>query len=269
MIGHRRILLALLPLAALCGCATVPGQAHDPRDPLERMNRGVYAFNDGLDRAIVRPAARGYKAVVPKFMQTGVSNFFANAKYPVTIVTALLQGKFRAAASDTARFTLNSTLGLGGLLDPATDAGLEVNDEDFGQTLGKWGVPPGAYVVVPFLGPYTIRDGIGSLADNVSEPRSYLEDDSTRWILWGADKFETRVRLLEADAVLDRTGDPYAFVRSAYLQRREYLVRDGNMPVEGPDAGLEDPEADDPAEKQPSQPPQPLKPQDAAGSPLR
>lgn len=199
-------------------------------------------------------------------MQTGVSNFFANAKYPVTIVNDLLQGKLKAAASDTARFTLNTTLGLGGLLDPASDAGLEVNDEDFGQTLGKWGVPPGAYVVVPFLGPYTLRDGFGSLADNYTEPRSYLEDDSARWILWGADKFETRVRLLDADSLLERTGDPYAFVRSAYLQRREYLVRDGDMPADDPEFELEDLEADDPAAPQA---PQPLKPQDAAGSPLR
>ena len=230
--------------SALAGCATVPSAATpDRRDPFERLNRGVYAFNDGLDRALVKPAARGYRKVTPQFMQAGISNFFSNAKYPVTLVNNLLQGKVTAAASDTARFLLNTTLGLGGLLDPATQAGLDRNDEDFGQTLGKWGVPSGPYVVVPFLGPYTVRDGFGSLADDFAEPRAYLEDDSTRWTLWAADKFERRVRLLDADAVLERTGDPYAFVRSAYLQRREYLVRDGDVPVD--DSMSDDPSLED------------------------
>ena len=259
----RSPLARLIPLVcvlALAGCATVPEAARDQRDPLESLNRGVYAFNDGLDKALVRPVARGYKAVVPRPIQTGVSNVFANAKYPVTLVNNLLQGKFKAALSDTARFTLNTTFGLGGIFDPATAAGLDVNDEDFGQTLGKWGVPPGPYLVLPFLGPYTLRDGFGSLADDFAEPRSYLEDDSTRWELWAADKFERRVRLLEADAVLDRAGDPYTFVRSAYLQRREYLVRDGDVPAEATDLELEmDPDEEDP----------PVTPQGAAGSPLR
>lgn len=253
--------VTLLLAVGLTGCATVPEASRDKRDPLESVNRGVYAFNDSIDKAVVRPVARGYKAAVPKTIQTGVSNFFANAKYPVTLVNNLLQGKFTAALSDTARFTLNTTLGLGGLFDPATDVGLDRNDEDFGQTLGKWGVPPGPYLVVPFLGPYTLRDGFGSLADDFAEPRAYLEDDSTRWTLWAADKFERRVRLLEADALLDRAGDPYTFVRSAYLQRREYLVRDGVVPAEETDLELElEPdEADDAA----------VKPQGAAASPLR
>ena len=256
------ILAVTLALAAaLTGCATVPEAARDKRDPLEPLNRGVYAFNDGLDKTVLRPAARGYKAVVPQPLQTGVSNFFSNAKYPVTLVNNLLQGKFKAALSDTARFTLNTTLGLGGLFDPASDVGLDRNDEDFGQTLGKWGVPPGPYLVLPFLGPYTLRDGIGSLADDFAEPRAYLEDDSTRWTLWAADKFERRVRLLEADAVLDRAGDPYTFVRSAYLQRREYLVRDGAVPAEDTDLELE-PEPDEVEGAA-------VKPQGAAASPLR
>ena len=243
--SHHAPLLILFAALALGGCATVPTQATpDPRDPLERLNRSTYAFNDGLDRAIVKPLARGYRKVTPQFVQTGVSNFFSNAEYPVTLANNLLQGKFTAAASDTARFVLNTTFGLGGLLDPATASGLDRNDEDFGQTLGRWGVPPGPYIVVPFLGPYTLRDGIGSFADDFAEPRAYLEDDSTRWTLWAADKFDRRVRLLDADALLERTGDPYAFVRSTYLQRREYLVRDGDVPLEDDTLleDLEDPE---------------------------
>ena len=257
--SHHAPLLILFAALALGGCATVPTQATpDPRDPLERLNRSTYAFNDGLDRAIVKPLASGYRKVTPQFVQTGVSNFFSNAEYPVTLANNLLQGKFTAAASDTARFVLNTTFGLGGLLDPATASGLDRNDEDFGQTLGRWGVPPGPYIVVPFLGPYTLRDGIGSFADDFAEPRAYLEDDSTRWTLWAADKFDRRVRLLDADALLERTGDPYAFVRSAYLQRREYLVRDGDVPLED-DTLLEDLE-------DPEGPEDPEDPTDDAGS---
>jgi len=264
--------LTLALALTVAGCATVPEASRDTRDPIEPLNRTVYAFNDGLDKALVRPVARGYKAVVPAPIQTGVSNVFANAQYPVTLVNNLLQGKFKAALSDTARFTLNTTLGLGGILDPATAAGLDVNDEDFGQTLGKWGVPPGPYLVLPFLGPYTLRDGFGSLADDFAEPRAYLEDDSTRWTLWAADKFERRVRLLEADALLDRAGDPYTFVRSAYLQRREYLVRDGDVPADDTDLELEleeDDAADAPAVPEAVPPTGAITPQDAAASPLR
>ncbi len=254
-------LAAALTLLLLTGCASLPQNATpDPRDPFERFNRGAFAFNDGLDRSVIRPLARGYKTVTPQPVQTGVTNFFANASYPITLVNDVLQGKFKAALSDTGRFLLNTTFGIGGLLDPATQSGLDLNDEDFGQTLGKWGVPPGAYVVLPFLGPYTIRDGIGDLADNVAEPRSYIDDTTTRWGLWAFDKFETRVRLLEADALLDRAGDSYAFVRSAYLQRREYLVRDGDVPMDNLEDDFADEDIDTPdqpdASSQSDAPPQ-------------
>lgn len=225
-----RTIFLLLAALSLTGCATTAQRAADPRDPFEPINRASYALNDGLDRALIKPAARGYRAVTPTFIQTGVSNVFSNAKYPVTLVNDALQGKFKAALNDTGRFVLNTTLGLGGLFDPASDVGLDRNDEDFGQTFGKWGIASGPYFVVPLFGPTTLRDGFGSIADDFAEPRSYLEDDSTRWTLWAAGNFEKRVRLLDADSVLERTGDPYAFIRSAYLQRREYQVKDGNVP---------------------------------------
>lgn len=243
-----RALGALSLALALSACATTrPATARpDPRDPLEAINRVTFAFNDAVDRAIVRPVARGYRKVAPQAVETGVTNFFHNAKYPIVVVNDLLQAKFRPAGRDSLRFLLNTTLGLAGLFDPATPAGLERNDEDFGQTLGSWGVPPGAYIMVPLLGPYTIRDGIGSLTDDFTEPRHYLEDDSTRWGLWAGEKLDRRARLLDGDVVLDRTGDKYAFVRSAYLQRREYLVRDGDVPVDepSPDELEPDPELD-------------------------
>ncbi|MBM4191677.1 MAG: VacJ family lipoprotein [Gammaproteobacteria bacterium] len=227
-----RAVLALNLLGFLSACATTVTRAADPRDPFEPISRVSFTVNDGLDRALVRPAAKAYRAVTPKFVQTGVANVFSNAKYPVTLVNNALQGKFGAAANDTGRFLLNTTVGLGGLFDPASVVGLERNDEDFGQTLGVWGIGSGPYFFIPLLGPTTLRDALASLADDIAEPRSRLEDDSTRWSLWILDRFETRVRILNADAVLDRSGDPYAFVRSAYLQRREYQVRDGNLPAE-------------------------------------
>ena len=226
-------------LAALVSSATL---AADVRDPFEPINRASYAFNEGLDRALLKPAARTYKRYTPGLLQTGISNVFGNAKYPVTLVNDVLQGKLADAFNDTGRFVLNSTLGLGGILDPATDVGLDRNDEDFGQTFGRWGVEQGPYFVVPLFGPTTLRDGIGAIADDFAEPRSYLEDDSTRWTLWAASNFESRVRLLDADAVLQRAGDPYTFVRSAYLQRREYQVRDGNVPTPDLEADFADDE---------------------------
>jgi phospholipid-binding lipoprotein MlaA len=238
-------LLAVL-LLSISGCTATASRARDARDPLEPINRVAHHFNEDLDRALLRPVARGYHRVVPEPLQIGVSNVFFNAKYPVTMVNNALQGKFVPALSDLGRVTLNTTLGLGGVFDPATSAGLERHDEDFGQTLGAWGVPSGFYVVVPLLGPYTLRDGIGSIVDDFAEPRSYLEDDSTRYGLWAGDKFDRRVRLLDADAVLDRTGDSYAFIRSAYLQRREFLVNDGITRGDDLEAELEKELAEDP-----------------------
>jgi phospholipid-binding lipoprotein MlaA len=227
----RHLWLAVGVLA-LCGCATQTSVRPDPRDPLERINRTTFAFNDAIDRAVAKPVARGYRRITPDPVERSVSNFFSNAAYPTVLVNNLLQGKLADALSDTGRLLLNTTVGFGGLFDPASDIGLARNDEDFGQTLGRWGVRPGSYLVVPVLGPYTVRDGFGSLVDEFTEPRQYLEDDSTRWGLWAGKQLDKRARLLDADAVLDRAGDKYVLVRSAYLQRREYLVRDGDVPEE-------------------------------------
>lgn len=257
-----RALFALPLLALLTACATLPANhTPDPRDPLERVNRGTFAFNQTLDKAVLRPVVRGYKKVTPKFVRTGISNFFSNAEYPVVMVNNLLQAKFGPAANDLGRFLLNTTLGIGGLLDPATAAGFDRNNEDFGQTLGRWGVAPGPYLMVPLLGPYTLRDGIGSLADDFAEPRHYLEDDSTRYTLWAAGQLDRRAGLSETDAIIDRAGDPYAFVRSAYLQRRQYLVTDGavtdELPFEDP-LEEEDPPAEDSAPETPPRQPEPV-----------
>lgn len=223
-----------LVISGLAGCVASAPKNPDPRDPLERINRSTFAFNQTLDKSIIRPVIRGYRRVTPQVVRTGVSNFFANAEYPVVIVNSILQGKFGPAANDTGRFLLNTTLGIGGLLDPASDAGLDRNNEDFGQTMGHWGMPAGPYLMVPFLGPYTARDGFGSLADNFLEPRQYLADIDARRLLWLGGQLNRRASLTEAEAILDRSGDPYAFMRSAYLQRRQYLVTDGAVSDEPP-----------------------------------
>jgi len=235
-------LVALLTLL-MAGCATQPNAKKDPRDPFEGFNRASYKFNDALDRAVLKPTAKGYKAVAPQFVETGVSNFFSNLGQPTVIVNDLLQAKFVPALSDTGRFLMNTTLGIGGLFDPATKIGFDKNDEDFGQTLGKWGTPSGPYLMVPFFGPTTVRDGFGSGVDVFTSPNHYVERDAIRYSLDGLNLIESRARRLDLDQTLQQTFDQYGFIRNAYLQQREYQVTDGN--VASPrfdDEPLEDPE---------------------------
>jgi len=233
----HRLLFALATLL-LAGCATLPSGKPDPRDPWEKLNRSTFAFNDAMDKAIGKPAAKAYVKVTPRFVRTGVSNFFNNLDTINTVVNDVLQGKMRQAGRDSCRFLLNSTVGLAGLFDPATPAGLEFNDEDFGQTFGKWGMKPGPYIVWPVLGPSTARDSVGKVVDQFTYPVTYLEDDSTRYIIRGVSLLDMRAGLLDLDAQLDRSYDRYSFVRNAWLQRREFQVTDGE--IEDPSLELEE-----------------------------
>lgn len=231
--------------AFLQACATVDGKG-DPNDPLEGFNRAMYSFNDGVDRYVLKPVARGYDAVTPAPVQKGVSNFFSNLDDVVVIVNDLLQFKFKRAARDTGRFLVNSTLGLFGLIDWASDMGLEKNNEDFGQTLGYWGVPEGPYVVLPFLGPSTLRDTGGLYVDTAyldpvynelheDWPPPSRENTDAVWGMTILKTIDTRAKLLKAEKIMDQAAlDPYIFLREAYLQRRKNLVYDGNPPVEEP-----------------------------------
>jgi phospholipid-binding lipoprotein MlaA len=265
-----KILTILCASALLAGCATLPeGSKPDPRDPWERFNRTTFAFNDALDKAFLKPTAKAYVKVVPRFVRIGVSNVFTNLDTIGTVVNDVLQGKMRQAGRDSARFLLNSTVGLGGLLDPASDVGLELNDEDFGQTFGKWGVGPGPYVMLPFLGPATTRDFFGRLIDQFTYPVTYLEDDSTRYIIRGVSLIDMRAGLLDLEPQLERAYDRYAFVRNAWLQRREFQVTDGEIDDSelGIEEDFEEPVDETPPESQTPDSPPPGPETDAAPPP--
>lgn len=221
-------LMALLPVL-LCACAHTPPD--DPADPLERYNRVVYGFNEKLDGYIAQPVARGYVAVLPEEIRQGVSNFFDNVTYPTVVINDLLQGKFAQGARDTGRFLFNTTVGLGGILDPATRIGLDANDEDFGQTLGAWGVGPGWFLMLPVLGPSSNRDFSGQLLNGTTNPLTYT-DHQYRYPLYALEAVNSRANLLGIESVLAQQFDRYAFVRGAYLQRRLSLVYDGEPPLE-------------------------------------
>jgi phospholipid-binding lipoprotein MlaA len=246
---YAKAVLGILFTLTVAGCVTLPPNSQRvPQDPWESWNRGVYKVNDVLDRGFAKPVAKTYVRVVPQPLRTGISNFFANLNTPTVMFNDALQGKFLAAANDLGRFVLNSTVGIGGLLDPATSAGLARNDEDFGQTLGVWGVHAGPFVELPLLGPSDLRDAPAKLVDTYTNPRQYIHNNWIKYGLYGVDLVDRRSSLLSLDDTLKRVYDPYAFVRDAYLQRRAYLISDGKVtdePLVDPDA--DDPQADKPA----------------------
>lgn len=214
----------------LSGCATT---SNSDGDPLSGYNHAMYSFNDVVDKAILKPAARGYSAVLPDPIEHGVSNFFSNLNEVTVILNDLLQLKFGQAFQDTGRFLLNSTVGFAGIFDVAGLAGYEKNNEDFGQTLGKWGVKPGAYVVLPFFGPRNVRDSFGLIGDIYTNPVTYMKDAGARNATTALFTVDTRSNLLGVDKVLEEaTDDKYSYIRDAYLQRRQNLVFDGNPPEE-------------------------------------
>lgn len=221
--------LCLALALSLAACAHTPPD--DPADPLEPFNRAMFRFNRTADRYVLRPVAKGYGEVMPSLAQQGVSNFFNNLKEPRNIVNGLLQGKPMQAASDTGRFLLNSTAGFAGLMDVATDAGMPRHDEDFGQTLGRYGVGPGWYLMLPILGPTTNRDLLGRGGDYYTGTSPYIESE-VNLPMNALDLVDTRSRYLSADSLIDNAIDPYIFVRTAYLQQRLGKVYDGNPPRE-------------------------------------
>lgn len=224
-----RIFLLLASLL-MTGCSSVSLSNYaQQKDPFEPLNRGVFAFNDTLDRAVVKPVAKGYSAVMPVPAKTMVNNFFSNLDDVVVTVNDLLQLKFKQAISDASRVIFNTTFGVFGLIN-ITDR-LEKHNEDFGQTLGYWGVPTGPYLVLPILGPSTIRDGTGRYADSFASVISNTKHVPTRNTAWAVEGVDTRAGLLEQEKVLDSAIiDRYSFIRDAYLMHRQSLVYDGDPP---------------------------------------
>ena len=241
-----RLALAMGLVAALAGCTTIRAARGGPGerlDPWENWNRKVFNFNDQVDRAVLKPVATAYTNVVPQPVRRGVGNFFSNFADAWSAVNNMLQGKFAAGFEDVTRVGANTLFGLGGILDVASEMGLEHHYEDFGQTLGRYGVGAGAYIVLPILGPSDVRDALALPVDRLAAPPSFFDGTATQIGLTGLQIINTRSGLLRATGVIDDIAlDRYTFVRDAYLQRRRSLVFDGDVPETpaAPDAAASD-----------------------------
>jgi len=268
------LLIAVIFLGAMTACGTmknqsdeetvrgsnasqtgaVPQERNKAKDPFEGFNRAVYKFNEKTDQYVLKPLAKGYRAVVPQPVSKSISNFFSNLYDPANMLYNFLQGKPKAGFSDLGRFIVNSTFGIAGLFDVASKMGLSKHNEDFGQTLAVWGVGDGPYLVLPFFGPSNIRDGASLPVDWYTYPPNHMEEHSTRDKMFVVEVVDKRAQLLDASDILEQAagGDPYPFVREAYRQRRLSLIYDGNPPQPPPPPGLF--EEDEPAPQKPSDP---------------
>lgn len=231
--------IALVAALLTAGCASLPAPEAgkpaqtNPDDPWEGFNRSIFEFNESFDAWVLKPVAKGYDAVTPTPVRVGVTNFFGNIGDVWVGINNLMQGKPRSAASDLGRFVVNSTMGVGGLLDVASPMGLPRHEEDFGQTLAIWGVGSGPYVVLPFLGPSTARDTGGVSVDLAASPIRLINDDVTRYQVNAVRLINARADLLPAESVVNGAAlDKYAYWRSAFLQRRRFVIHDGNPPRE-------------------------------------
>ncbi|MGL5005169.1 MAG: MlaA family lipoprotein, partial [Casimicrobium sp.] len=229
MMKHVFLGLTALASLALSGCASFKAAA--PGDPLEPINRGIFSFNSTFDHYLFKPIAKGYDTVTPAPVKRGVSNVFQNMSDAQSIVSGALQLKGAKVGDDLGRVILNSTIGLGGIFDLATPMGIERGDEDLGQASGYWGIGAGPYLVLPFLGPSSVRDGIARIGEGQYDPLSFVSSVPVRNSLTGLRVVDARVSLFPVEALANQAAlDRYTFTRSAYLQRRESLIRDGKAP---------------------------------------
>ena len=232
---------AVLTIFLLTACSSRQITPSDPEiDPWEAYNRKIHAFNMGLDRAVLRPVARGYDYIMPEAPQRGVRNFFRNLAFPVTFLNLLAQGKFEGAADATGRFFINTTAGLAGFFDVATKVGIPSYDEDLGQTLAVWGWHDSRFLVMPLFGPYTVRDLVGRSFYGYFHPVSYVAREYNNYWPMAIDLVTLRAQLLPFDQQLESAADPYILVRDVYLQNRQFNIHDGDPPAPDYDALLEE-----------------------------
>jgi len=225
---------AIAMMAMLSGCASLT--SHEENDPFEYVNRGIYNFNEKADEFVLEPAAKGYQYITPEVVDRGITNFFSNLDDVVVVVNDLLQFKFNQALSDGGRVVVNTTVGVLGFIDMATDMGMPKHNEDFGQTLGAYGVGTGPYVVLPILGSSTLRDTVGLVGDMFVDPIQQVNGSDAMWGVIALKGVDTRADLISVKKVADEASlDAYDFRKSAYFQRREYLVYDGNPPMDDED----------------------------------
>lgn len=233
MLKQLKIFFLLIIVALIVACTTTP---KDPRDPYEELNRHTYKLNEGLDKAIFKPVAQAYKFILPKFATKAVSNFFSNLYQIPTIINDLLQAKFYYATQDTWRFGINSTLGVGGLIDLAEKMGLPERQQDFGLTLAQWGYKNSNYLVVPIIGPRTVRDAVAWCVDYCAfsvYPYLIPRNSYLSWGLIAGAFIDQRAQLLDFDETMKQAAlDPYVFTRNAYLQRRDYLIKQSETDTE-------------------------------------
>jgi len=231
LLRRLRLFMCVAVVVFTTGCATIG--ALDERDPLEGFNRGVYSFNQGMDKVIFDPLSKLYQAITPEFVDKGITNFFSNLGDIAVVANDILQFKITQAYSDTVRFLVNSTLGLLGFFDVSSTMGLDKHNEDFGQTLAHWGVGSGGpYLVVPFFGSYTFRHATGAVADSVLNPVFYLESDELRAGLLTLNYVDVKSDLLIAkDLAAEAALDEYEFIKNAYFTKRESLINDGALPA--------------------------------------
>ncbi|MFC5500444.1 VacJ family lipoprotein [Caenimonas terrae] len=245
-------ILAAGLVLALAGCATKPT---NPRDPFEPFNRKALQFNEGVDAMVLKPVATVYRAQVPPLVRTGVSNFFGNLSDGWSFINSALQFKFRNAAENFMRLNVNTFFGLGGILDIASDMNIERHREDFGQTLGRWGVPAGPYIMLPLLGPSTMRDTLALPIDWTADPVYYVKPSQDRFVLGALRTVDKRSNSLRVGAVLEEAAlDKYTFIRDTYLQKRRADIFDREMPADGSVDAPSDGAVEPPAAPLPGQP---------------
>lgn len=235
-----RVLAALLVLLCTSGCTSMPAGDPVEHDPWEKLNRSMYRLNDVADSVTLKPIAKGYQKIIPGPVRKSVTNFSRNLGTPRNSLNNFLQGKPSHGVSELARFLLNSSFGIGGLFDVATASGIEAQREDFGQTAAVWGVPSGPYVMVPFIGPLTLRDALLMPANIRADVLHYVDDTSVRDRLWVLRTIDLRHRALSLEELLKDSNDPYVTLRESYLQNREFEIYDGDPPVEDDDDFYDD-----------------------------